>query len=129
VPFSHRLIAGADAFLMPSLFEPCGLTQLYSLHYGTLPIVRHTGGLADSVVGPTPSAVAEGCANGFTFDKPTAEDLLAAVRQAITVWQDQSTWRQLMRNGMTQDWSWHRSAQKYLGLYEQVTRPAPAPTT
>ena len=107
---AHRIEAGADIFLMPSRFEPCGLTQLYSLRYGTPPVVRATGGLADTVVDCTPQTLSSGSANGFTFEAPDAASLLAASRRAIAAWQQRKLWRRLQKNGMAADFSWAKAA-------------------
>ena len=115
---AHRIEAGADIFLMPSLFEPCGLNQLYSLRYGTLPLVREVGGLADTVVDSDPRAVAEGTATGFVFRRPDAAELLAALRRAAALWYERATWRQLQLTAMAQDFSWQQSANRYLELYD-----------
>lgn len=121
---AHRIEAGADLFLMPSLYEPCGLSQLYSLAHGTVPIVRATGGLADTVVDATPRALAEGTATGFRFAEPTAAALWQAIERALALWPDRDAWIRLMRTGMSQDWSWSRSAREYTRLYEEVARRA-----
>lgn len=115
---AHRIEAGADIFLMPSLFEPCGLNQLYSLRYGTLPLVREVGGLADTVVDCNPQTLAAGTATGFVFQRPEAGDLLACLRRATSLWYDKTTWRQLQLTAMSQDFSWQQSAQRYLELYD-----------
>lgn len=117
---AHRIEAGADAFLMPSRFEPCGLNQMYSLRYGTPPIVRRTGGLADTVVDASPEALSAGAATGFCFDAPEADALVAAVDRALELFQQPKAWRALQRTGMQQDFSWLRSAQRYLQLYEAL---------
>jgi starch synthase len=117
---AHRIEAGADAFLMPSRYEPCGLNQLMSLRYGTVPIVRATGGLADTV--KDFSDVGEGRANGFVFRKEDPSHLLAAVARALRVYSNPSAWTALVRTGMGQDWSWNRSAGEYMELYERVVR-------
>jgi len=119
-PLSHQIEAGADLFLMPSLYEPCGLNQLYSLAYGTIPIVRATGGLADTVVDATPEALAAGEATGFAFVEPTAPALLSAIRRALDLWPDRPAWSSLVRTAMRADWTWDRVARSYLGLYEEV---------
>jgi starch synthase len=118
---AHRIEAGADIFLMPSLFEPCGLNQLYSLRYGTLPVVREVGGLADTVVHVTEKTLQSGTATGFVFRQPESEAFLRAVRQAIGLWADQAAWRSVQRNGMAQDYSWQRSANLYQELYRSLT--------
>ncbi|MFN3883178.1 MAG: glycogen synthase GlgA [Rhodocyclaceae bacterium] len=114
---AHRIEAGADAFLMPSRFEPCGLNQMYSLAYGTPPVVRATGGLADTVVDCTPDTLAAGSANGFVCGPATPEALIETVRRAAACWQDKPIWRALQNNGMAGDYGWTRSAQRYLELY------------
>ena len=108
-PLAHRIEAGADIFLMPSRFEPCGLNQLYSLKYGTVPVVRATGGLVDTVTDEE---------TGFVFEDYTAAALEQALRRAVDAyWQNQSAWRQLVEAGMRQDWSWAASARHYLEAY------------
>jgi starch synthase len=114
---AHRIEAGADIFLMPSRYEPCGLSQLYSLRYGTMPVVRKTGGLADTVVPFTPANARSGKATGFQFEAATAESLLIAMKEAIAVYQDRSTWSRLISAGMNTDVSWTRSAQSYNRLF------------
>ena len=117
---AHRIEAGADIFLMPSLFEPCGLNQLYSLRYGTLPLVRAVGGLADTVVDADEAAIANGTATGFVFLQPTPEDFLAVVQRACRKWREPDHWRALQLTGMVQDFSWHQSAERYLALYREA---------
>ncbi|MBI5462047.1 MAG: glycogen synthase GlgA [Gammaproteobacteria bacterium] len=119
---AHRIEAGADLFLMPSRFEPCGLNQLYSLRYGTLPIVRHTGGLADTVVDATPASLDAGTATGFVFDAATPEALLACIDRALHLYIQRTAWTRAVKTAMAQDFSWTRSAQRYLDLY-RATRP------
>jgi starch synthase len=115
---AHRIEAGCDAFLMPSRFEPCGLNQLYSLRYGTPPIVHRTGGLADTVVHASPAALAEGRATGFLFDAPTADALWHSVQQALALYRgNPEGWRRLAITGMARDFSWEASARSYLQLY------------
>ena len=111
---AHQIEAGADLFLMPSLFEPCGLNQLYSLAHGTVPIVRATGGLADTVVDANPRTLADGTANGFSFTEPTAQALWQTIERAMDLWLDRDAWVKLMRTGMNADWSWDRSAAEYI---------------
>jgi starch synthase len=109
---AHRIEAGADIFLMPSLFEPCGLNQIYSLKYGTLPIVRLTGGLADTI---------EDGVNGFTFFDFTTHHFFDAAQRAIEVYRKHpDTWKQMMITAMGQDFSWETSAEKYLSVYTRV---------
>ncbi|MFO0878531.1 MAG: glycogen synthase GlgA [Gemmataceae bacterium] len=120
-PLAHRIEAGADLFLMPSAFEPSGLNQLYSLRYGTPPVVRATGGLADTVVDTTPDSLANGSATGFRFDAYTSEAFAEALKRALHLLRDEpDTWRTIQRNGMRQDWSWERSAAEYVALYRQI---------
>lgn len=125
-PLAHLVEAGADAFLMPSRFEPCGLNQIYSLRYGTLPIVRRTGGLADTVVDADAGALGLGTATGFVFDAATPAALLAAIDRALALFQRPSAWAGVMQTAMAQDFSWTRSAQRYLDLYRDLYRP-PSP--
>ncbi|HEX8988283.1 MAG TPA: glycogen synthase GlgA [Rhodocyclaceae bacterium] len=113
---AHRIEAGADAFLMPSRFEPCGLNQMYSLRYGTPPVVRATGGLADTVVDAADTARG----NGFVFAEATAAELLATIRRAADAWRDRERWRQLQRNGMACDFSWDAPARQYVDLYSRL---------
>jgi len=117
---AHQIEAGADAFLMPSRFEPCGLNQLYSLRYGTVPIVRRVGGLADTVVDVTPASSAARTATGFVFKDYTASALVDAVARAVAAFRDHTLWSGLMATGMQQDVSWERSAQEYVTVYERA---------
>jgi starch synthase len=120
-PLAHRIEAGSDMFLMPSAFEPSGLNQLYSLRYGTPPIVRATGGLADTVTDTTPDTLAAGTATGFRFAAHSAHALWETACRALTLFRTRpETWRQVMRNGMRQDWSWDRSAAEYETLFRKV---------
>jgi len=121
-PLSHQVEAGADIYLMPSLFEPCGLNQMYSLIYGTVPIVRAVGGLADSVVDASPENLANGTANGFSFHDYRGEVLYRQVLRATEMFRDRAVWNQLMRTGMNRDWSWQSSAADYVAVYEQAIR-------
>jgi starch synthase len=114
---AHRIEAGADVFLMPSRFEPCGLNQMYSLKYGTVPIVREVGGLADTVVNYNPDT---GAGTGFVFKNYTSEELLTAVRRAVDLFAKRRSWTKLMKAGMRQDFSWQKSARKYSQLFEQL---------
>ena len=126
---AHQIEAGADLFLMPSLFEPCGLNQLYSLAHGTVPIVRATGGLIDTVVDSNPRTLAEGTANGFVFAEAEPVALEQGIARALAVWPDRKTWLQLVTTGMKADWSWQRSAREYVALYEEISRRAIARNT
>ena len=111
---AHQLYAGADLFLMPSKFEPCGLGQLIALKYGTVPIVRETGGLNDTV---QPYNEFSGEGNGFSFTKFNAHDMLYTIRRAIYFYQDQEIWDQLITSAMEMKYSWAQSAFKYNQLY------------
>ena len=117
---AHQIEAGADVFLMPSRFEPCGLNQLYSLRYGTLPVVRNTGGLADSVVDAFGDNLKEGVATGFKFDAATAEALEESLQRAIALFQRPRIWRQMVLTAMDQNFSWEKSSHAYLGLYDSL---------
>lgn len=117
---AHLLEAGSDVFLMPSRFEPCGLNQLYSLRYGTPPVVRNTGGLADSVVDATDTNLLQQTATGFVFENASKHDLLQAIDRALELYGRADAWRDLMLTGMRQDFSWTRSAALYTDLYNQI---------
>ncbi|MBI4757278.1 MAG: glycogen synthase GlgA [Betaproteobacteria bacterium] len=117
---AHQIEAGADAFLMPSRFEPCGLNQMYSLRYGTPPVVRATGGLADTVVDPGNGARSKASANGFVFEDESAEAFFEATARAVATWHNRNRWRRLQRNGMARDFSWRHAAQEYLTLYRRL---------
>ncbi len=117
---AHAIEAGADLFLMPSRYEPCGLSQLYSLRYGTVPVVRKTGGLADTVVAYTPQTAAEGRATGFAFTDATPEALLTTILLALRVYADRAEWMGLIKAGMATDVSWTRSAEAYVALYQRI---------
>jgi len=125
---AHRIEAGADALVMPSRYEPCGLNQLMSLRYGTVPVVRTTGGLADTVVDYSEGNLAAGVSTGFTFRDPDSDSLLKAIARALRVYSNRRAWARLVANGMAQDFSWRRSAAAYLDLYEStVNRPPHTP--
>ncbi|MDB5888410.1 MAG: hypothetical protein JWM03_1282 [Rhodocyclales bacterium] len=117
---AHRVIAGADALLVPSRFEPCGLTQLYALRYGTLPLVRRVGGLADTVVDASEAALLEDRATGFVFEAATAIALEAALERAIKLYQNPVRWKQMMLRAMAQEFSWDVAAKTYLDLYQKL---------
>ena len=117
---AHQIEAGADAFLMPSRFEPCGLNQMYSMRYGTVPIVRRVGGLADTVIDVTPATSANKTATGFMFDAYTPEALVEAVQRAVAAFRDHALWTRLMQAGMRQDFSWEQSARAYVTVYERA---------
>jgi glycogen synthase (ADP-glucose) len=114
---AQRIYAGSDMFLMPSLFEPCGLSQLFSMRYGTVPIVRETGGLKDTVV-PYNKYTGEG--TGFTFANYNAHEMKDAVVRAIETYRDREKWRKLVISCMSQDFSWERSAREYMQLYNMI---------
>ncbi len=117
---AHEIEAGADMFLMPSRYEPCGLNQMYSLKYGTIPVVHTTGGLADTITHCAARTLKAGTANGFSFETYDAKALLGCLRQAVRTFHNKKTWHKLMLIGMTQDWSWQRSARKYVELYQKA---------
>ena len=114
---AHMIEAGSDMFLMPSQFEPCGLNQMYSLRYGTVPIVRRTGGLADSVQMFEPSS---GKGTGIVFDDYSDRALEWALNAALDLYQDKQSWRKLVRNGMAMDYSWKHQGQIYIDLFRQI---------
>jgi starch synthase len=114
---AHKIMAGADLFLMPSRSEPCGLTQMYALRYGTIPIVRSTGGLVDTV---EPFDAARKAGTGFRFDNPDGTGLVWALDQALAAFRDKRAWKALMRRAMEKDFSWERSAKAYVELYERA---------
>ncbi len=113
--WAHLLIAGGDAFLMPSRFEPCGLTQMYSMRYGTIPIVRNVGGLADTVTN-----IEETEGTGLIIHENTADELLNTIRKALTLYADRQTWKTIQLNCMRQDFSWKKSAAEYAKLYSAI---------
>jgi starch synthase len=114
---AHKIEAGSDMFLMPSKYEPCGLNQIYSLKYGTVPIVRATGGLDDTIESWDPKI---GKGTGFKFSEYNGESLLLTIKQALHAFRDQTSWQILMRNGMNKDFSWNASAKEYVRVYERV---------
>jgi starch synthase len=114
---AHRIEAGADIFLMPSLYEPCGLNQMYSLKYGTIPIVRAVGGLQDSVEDYNPRGAT---GTGFLFKNYDSDAMLQAIDRALEVFQDNKRWSALRRRAMKMDFSWDRSAKEYSSLYEEI---------
>jgi starch synthase len=116
---AHRIEAGADIFLMPSRFEPCGLNQMYSLRYGTVPVVRATGGLADTV-----RDAAESNGNGIRFVDYTPAALVDAVRRALDLFRNQRQWKRLQQAGVREDFSWDASAREYVKVYEGVAGAA-----
>jgi starch synthase len=117
---ARRIYAGSDLLLMPSRYEPCGLNQLIAMKYGTVPVVRATGGLADTVVDYSPESLDAGKATGFAFTEYSRAALLGCIRRSLELWPERDVWRRLIRHGMGQDWSWNRSAVEYLKLYDRV---------
>jgi starch synthase len=114
---AHKIEAGSDMFLMPSKYEPCGLNQMYSLKYGTIPIVRATGGLDDTIKEFNPET---GKGNGFKFVDYSSKELIGAVRRAVYLYRNNSLWVKLIQNAMKQDFSWRRSARKYEEVYRSA---------
>ena len=115
---AHLIEAGSDMFLMPSRFEPCGLNQMYSLRYGTVPVVRATGGLADTIVDLEQAGGRSPPANGFSFREYNGAALEETLRRACEAYRQTELWHRLIATGMAQDWSWARSAREYVRLYE-----------
>jgi len=124
IPLSHQIQAGSDFFIMPSRYEPCGLTQLYSLAYATVPIVRKTGGLADSVNNVNPVHRRQGTATGISFVPLTAAALTKALHRAVDLYQDTAQLAAVRRAGMTQDFSWERASRQYVALYREAIAAA-----
>ncbi len=130
---AHRLHAGADIMLAPARYEPCGLTQMYALRYGTLPVVRRTGGLIDTVTDVTAATLADRTATGFVFEDATSSALAGAVDRALALYRQPLVWRRLQRQAMSQDFCWSRSAAKYVALYrlmlgvDDLPQPEPLP--
>lgn len=123
---ARQIEAAADIFLMPSRFEPCGLNQIYSMRYGTIPLVHAVGGLADSVIDCTPQTLADGTATGFHFTQYTPAAFLGRLREALAALHRPQEWQALIRNGMTSDWSWSRSAAEYEGVYQSARSRLPS---
>ena len=122
---AHKIEAGSDMFLMPSKYEPCGLNQIYSLKYGTVPIVRATGGLDDTIESWDTRT---GKGTGFKFSEYSGEALLLAIKEALRAFRDQTKWQVLMRNGMMKDFSWNASAREYARIYDRVRQLQPSTT-
>jgi starch synthase len=114
---AHLIEAGSDIYLMPSRYEPCGLNQIYSLRYGTIPIVFNTGGLADTVQNWNGKT-----GNGFVFTKFTSKELSGTVKKVVKIFDDKNTWKKIIKNAMDSDYSWSNSAQKYLNLYANILK-------
>ncbi|QGM46996.1 glycogen synthase GlgA [Methylocystis heyeri] len=119
---SHLVQAGADVFLVPSRFEPCGLTQLYALRYGAVPVVARVGGLQDTIIDANEMALEAGVATGFQFSPVTVDAMIAALRRARNVFADKARWRRLQSNGMKTDVSWREPARRYAELYRELIR-------
>jgi starch synthase len=117
---AHLIIGGADVILVPSRFEPCGLTQLYALRYASPPLVRRVGGLADTVVDADAASLAEGNATGFAFDEDSPPALMAVARRAIDLFRQRQVWQRMMRQAMTRDFSWEAAARQYVALYRTL---------
>ena len=130
---AHRLVAGADMMLSPARYEPCGLTAVYAMRYGTPPIARRTGGLIDTVADVQPHGLGDGSGTGFLFNQPTAEEAMSGVRRALQLFRQKTAWRRVQVAGMLRDFSWTRSAREYAELYRQMIgdcgRPAAAAET
>ena len=122
---AHKIEAGADMFLMPSRYEPSGLNQMYSLRYGTVPIVRATGGLDDTIE-PWDPTTAKG--TGFKFSAYSGVALLNCMHEALRAFRDQAGWLKLMQNGMKKDFSWTAAAREYVKIYDACPRPWPGPS-
>jgi len=120
---AHRIQAGADVLLIPSRFEPCGLTQLCALRYGAVPVVARVGGLCDTIIDANEMALMAGVATGVQFSPVTSDNLAAALRKAAKLFADQSAWRTMQKNGMATDVSWRRPARRYAGLYRELCKP------
>ena len=118
-PLAHKIIAGSDIFLMPSRYEPCGLTQMYALKYGTVPLVRATGGLNDTI---SRYDINTGTGNGFKFDSATSGELLKAIQQATALYKNNTEWKKLILNGMKEDFSWGKSAARYIEIYNELIK-------
>jgi len=117
---AHQIEAGVDIFLMPSRFEPCGLNQMYSQRYGTIPIVRETGGLADTIEDALPKSIAKNTATGVSFKHATPGALLEAIKRTMLLYNDKKTWKKIQIAAMEKDFSWENSAKQYLALYEEI---------
>jgi len=117
---AHLIIGGSDVILVPSRFEPCGLTQLYALRYGALPLVRRVGGLADTVVDATATNLAEGVATGFAFDDDSPSALMSAIGRAAALFREREIWQRMIRRAMTRDFSWAAAARRYAAVYRTL---------
>jgi len=117
---AHLLHAGSDIVLQPSRFEPCGLTQLYALKYGAIPIVARTGGLAETIIDANEAAMAARVATGFQFQSGSVEDFYHAIDRALLAYEQPQFWKRLQHQAMKADFSWQRSADQYAELYRQL---------
>jgi starch synthase len=125
---AHRIMAGAEVFLMPSRYEPCGLSQLYAMRYGAVPVAHQTGGLADTIVDYSPRAVAEGRATGFLFRPCGSENFLRSIQLALAIRRDRPAWKRLMATAMQTNFGWERSAAQYVDAYRRaITHPVRRP--
>ncbi|HLY51512.1 MAG TPA: glycosyltransferase, partial [Steroidobacteraceae bacterium] len=124
-PLAHLLLAGGDILLHPARYEPCGLTQLYAMRYGTLPVVRSTGGLSDTVVDATESNITAGKATGFAFNNIDAGEMLACLNRSLALYQQPLVWRKLQRQAMAQNFGWAESARRYLAVYRSLVPEMP----
>jgi starch synthase len=122
---AHLIQAGSDALLVPSRFEPCGLTQLCALRYGAVPLVSRVGGLADSVIDANEAALAAGVATGIQFWPATSEAFDQALHKLLDLWRDRPTWTRIQRNGMAADVSWRGSAMRYIALFQTLLADRP----
>jgi starch synthase len=125
-PLAHRIVAGGDILLHPARYEPCGLTQLYAMRYGTLPVVRNTGGLRDTVVDTTDDTLNKGTATGFIFNGTTSDDMVRCVERALALYRQPVAWRKVQLQAMAQDFGWEKPAHCYLGLYRSLLPHAAA---
>ena len=123
---SHIMQGGCDAIIIPSRFEPCGLTQLYGLRYGCVPVVARTGGLADTVIDANEAALSAGVATGFQFEPANGNAFLTAVSRTVAAHRNKTTWASIQTQGMKSDGSWARSAAKYADLYRSLMARRPA---
>jgi len=121
---AHRLIAGADMLLHPSRFEPCGLLPIYAMRYGTIPIVRRSGGIKDTITDASPESLSSATATGFLFEAATAAELIACTQRAVALYRQPIAWRKLQLEAMLQDFSWRKSAECYADLYGSISHKA-----
>ena len=119
-PLAHRLVAGGDILLHPARYEPCGLTQLYAMRYGTLPVVRSTGGLRDTVIDATDETLSRGTATAFMFEGTTSDDMVRGVERALALYRQPTAWRKVQRQAMAKHFGWEEPARRYLALYRSL---------